>query len=214
MKQARLKPEQLEVQPKLADDPVEVALDAAMRALIFTDTWRVDHCLSALISELMFNRAPKLGLRDPEAAGLWCPRTMRRELLMEDLDLYWGPPEPLAFALDANAREEARLAKAYYDAVWPLCMALLGDTFLLRKMLYTHLSDLCIQPAAIGFPAPRQWVMNAGCTAFCRWPECSSQLYLTSERRRGRRRTGRSTGGAPAVCSRRPGAPTGVVLLG
>ena len=134
---------------------------------------------------------------------------------MEDLDLYWGPPEPLAFALDANAREEARLAKAYYDAVWPLCRALVsGGGFRLDKMLYTHLSDLCIQPGAIGLKPPRQWAMNAGCTAYCRWPECSSQLYLTSERRRGRRRMGRSTGGAAAVCSKRPVAPTGVVLLG
>ena len=38
LRAARLKPEQLQVQPKLADDPVEVALDAAMRALMFTDT--------------------------------------------------------------------------------------------------------------------------------------------------------------------------------
>ena len=215
LKAARVRPEQLEDQPHLADDHVEVALDAAMRALMFTDAWRSDSCLWSLISELMFNRARKLGPRDPESAGLWCPRTIRRELLTENLLLYWGPPGPLAVALDAKALEAVRLAKAYYDAVWPLCMALIGSAgFLLEKMLYTHLSDFGSEPTKIGFKPPRQLVMNAGCTAYCRWPECSSRPNLGRELRPGRRLMGISMRGVRLACSRRPGEPRGVVLLG
>ena len=151
--------------PGLVDDPVAVALDTAMRALVNTDTGHDDLRLWALISELMFNPVPELGLPDPEAAGLWCPQTMRRELDMEDILRYedaptvvWGVP------MTTKPNDVLRLRKAFCDAVWPLCHRLImlgsGKEYALYRMIYRFLDADGIEPTAIGLRQPRPWVMK------------------------------------------------------